>query len=263
MAHALFRDIQIPASAVEVRKIGFQDLWQSLREGYADFSANPSFVVFLLLIYPFFAVLWSLLFVGQNLDYLVFPVVAGLTLLGPVVATALCEMSRRREAGEDVDGYSAFEFVHSAAFAPIVALSILMMALYVAWVYMAELIYFGLFGADPMPALSELAGELLTTRRGAALLMYGFGVGFLFAFVALACSAFSFSLLLDKPASALTALGASVRGVTANPIVMCAWGLIVAVLLALGAAVFLIGLAAVLPVLGHATWHLYRKVVER
>ena len=142
----------------------------------------PAFVVFLLLIYPFFAVLWSLLFVGQNLDYLVFPVVAGLTLLGPVVATALCEMSQAPGSRRwMLDGYSAFEFVHSAAFAPIVALSILMMALYVGLgVHGRSSFTSGLFGAEPMPALSRaVLSELLTTRRGAALLMYGFGVGLL------------------------------------------------------------------------------------
>jgi uncharacterized membrane protein len=75
-------------------------------------------------------------------------------------------------------------------------------------------------------------------------------------------SVVAFPLLLDKPVSAATAVGTSIRAVAANFIVMAVWGVIVVVLLAAGAAVFLLGLAVVLPILGHSTWHLYRKVVE-
>jgi len=120
----------------------------------------------------------------------------------------------------------------------------------------------GLF-ADATPiSASAFAHELMTTRRGAGLIVYGLGVGFIFAFTALAISVVAFPLLLDKPASAATAVAVSVKAVTSNLAVMAAWGLIVVVLLAAGAVVFLIGLAAVLPILGHATWHLYRKVIE-
>ena len=103
--------------------------------------------------------------------------------------------------------------------------------------------------------------QLVTTRRGAGLIFYGFLLGFIFAFTALAISVVAFPLLLDRPASAATAVAVSIRAVTSNLMVMLVWGLIVVVLLVAGAIVFLIGLAAVLPILGHATWHLYRKVV--
>ena len=92
--------------------------------------------------------------------------------------------------------------------------------------------------------------------------MYGVGVGALFAFTALAISVFAFPLLLDQPTTSITAVSTSIRAVTTNFTVMLLWGLIVVALLAVGASLFLLGLAAVLPILGHATWHLYRKVVE-
>ena len=121
---------------------------------------------------------------------------------------------------------------------------------------------FGLFADDAPVSASAFVSELLTTRRGAGLIVYGLGVGFIFAFTVLAISVVAFPLLLDRPASAATAVAVSIRAVTSNLLAMAAWGLIVIVLLAAGAIAFLVGLAAVLPILGHATWHLYRKVVE-
>ena len=256
-----FRDIQVTSSEIGIRKIGVQDLWQSLKEGYNDFNAKPSFGVFLITIYPLAALLLTLFLVAENPLYLAFPMVAGFTLVGPVVCVALFEMSRRREQGLDLSWRSAFDFIHSTSFAPIVALSIVMTLLYVAWVFMAQFLYFGRFGIDPPASVSELLTQLFTTQRGAALILYGNLLGLLFAFTALAISAVGFPLLLDRPATSLTAMSTSVRAVTSNPFVMAVWGLIVVALLAVGAILFLVGLAVVLPVLGHATWHLYRKVV--
>ena len=257
-----FRDVQVTSSEIGIRKIGVKDLWQALKEGFDDFNAKPSHVVFLCVIYPLFALLLTLLLIGQNLLYLAFPMIAGFTLFGPVVSVGLFEMSRRRERGLDVTWRSAFEFAHSSSFAPIAALSVAMLLLYVAWLYMAQLIYFGLFGAVPPDSISDFATQVLTTRRGGALIVYGTAVGFMFAVVALAISVVAFPLLLDRQVSAITAVRTSIRAVTSNPLMMAVWGLIVVLLLAAGSILFLIGLAVVLPILGHATWHLYRKLVE-
>jgi len=171
-------------------------------------------------------------------------------------------MSRYRKRGLDVTWRSAFDFVHSSSFAPIVALSVAMMLLYVAWLYMAQLIYFSLFGAVPPDSISDFTTQVLSTRRGGALKFYGNLVGFIFAVLALSISVVSFPLVLDKPVSSIAAVSTSIKAVISNPLMMILWGLIVSVLLVAGTILFLIGLAVVLPVLGHATWHLYRKLVK-
>ena len=256
------RDVQVTPSEIGIRKIGVKDLWQALKEGFDDFNAKPSHVVFLCVIYPLFALLLTLIVTGPYLLHLVFPVVSGFTLIGPVVSVGLFEMSRRRERGLDVTWSSAFDFVHSSSFAPILALSVAMMLLYVAWLYIAQLLYFGLFGAVPPDSISEFATQVLTTRQGGALIFYGTVLGFIFVIVALAVSVVAFPLLLDRPVSAITAVSTSIKAVTSNSLMMAGWGLIVVVLLAAGSILFLIGLAVVLPILGHATWHLYRKLIE-
>ena len=109
--------------------------------------------------------------------------------------------------------------------------------------------------------MSDFATRVLTTRQGWWLILVGCGVGFLFALVALCISVVSFPIMLDRHTSAGEAMVTSLRAVAKNPVPMAAWGLIVAVLLVVGSIPFFLGLAVIIPVLGHATWHLYRQVI--
>ncbi|MCZ6743791.1 MAG: DUF2189 domain-containing protein, partial [Alphaproteobacteria bacterium] len=112
-------------------------------------------------------------------------------------------------------------------------------------------------------SIEEFARQIFTTPAGWGLMIVGCGVGFLFAVLVLTISVVSFPMLIDRDVGAMTAIHTSVRSVIANPVTMAMWGLIVAGSLMVGSLPFLFGLAVVMPVLGHATWHLYRKVVER
>jgi uncharacterized membrane protein len=145
------------------------------------------------------------------------------------------------------------------------ALGMLLLALFVTWIAAADAIYIAAFGNAPaasIPDFSAFSARVLTTPEGWSLIIFGCGVGFLFAIVALCVSVVSFPLMLDRHATAIDAIRTSLRAVRENPFAMAVWGLIVAALLAIGSLPFFVGLAVVLPVLGHATWHLYRKVVE-
>ena len=259
---ASFRDVQVASGDIAIREIQLADLWQSLREGYEDFTAKPTFVHFLFLVYPASALLLTLLFRGEDMLPLAFPILAGTTLLGPIVCVGLFEISRRRELGDEIGMREAFGFIHTSAFAPVLALSLFMMVLYGAWLFMAQFIWDGLFGANTPATLAEFVNELTSTRRGAALIIYGNVVGFMFAFVVMMTSVVAFPFLIDRPATSWTAMSVSMRAVTHNLLPMAVWGLVVVGLLLAGAVVLLVGLAVVLPILGHATWHLYRKLIE-
>jgi uncharacterized membrane protein len=136
------------------------------------------------------------------------------------------------------------------------------MAIYFAWLFSAQAIYARYFGSAVPASIAEFARQVFTTPSGWALIIVGNSVGFLFAIVVFTLSVVSFPLLLDRNVGVMTAVATSVRAVAANPVTMAIWGLIVAGTLVIGSLPFFVGLAIVLPVLGHSTWHLYRKVVE-
>ena len=246
-----------------IRKIGPADLREVLVKGLDDFKAKPSHILLLVFLYPIVGLILIRLTAGYDILPLIFPILAGFALLGPLAAIGLYELSRRRELGLDVAWKHAFDVLRSPSIRAIVTLSIVMMALYFSWLGTALGIY-GLFFGDAVPAsIEEFVRQILTTPAGWGLIIVGCGVGFLFAVMALAISVVSFPMLIDQNVSAMTAIHTSIRSVLANPVTMAMWGLIVAGSLAIGSLPFLFGLAVVMPVLGHATWHLYRKVVER
>jgi uncharacterized membrane protein len=242
--------------------IGPADLIDALAKGWNDFSAMPSHALFMCAIYPVIGLVLAGLTLGFATLPLLFPLAAGFALIGPIAAMGLYELSRRREAGLTTAASDALDVLHSPSIGAIVALGALLMIIFVVWVATARAIYVANFGYAAPASIGELVNDLLFTPGGWNLIVVGNGVGFLFAVVAMAVSVVSFPLLLDRDVGAAVALMTSVRVVAANPATMALWGLIVAVMLLIGSLPLFIGLAVVLPLLGHATWHLYRKVVE-
>jgi uncharacterized membrane protein len=247
---------------LSIRRIGAADLIDALKSGWDDFAAMPSHALFLCVMYPIIGLAIAGLTLGYALVPWFYPLAAGFALIGPIAAIGLYELSRRREAGTEVSATDAFKVVHSPSIGAIVALGVLLMLLFLIWVATAHAIYVAFFGYGAPASVSQFLSEVFTTPAGMSLILVGNGVGFLFAVAALIVSVVSFPLLLDRDVGAAVALATSARAVVANPVTMALWGLIVAVLLFLGSLPFFLGLPVVLPVLGHATWHLYRKVVE-
>src|SRR3954466_10472828 len=245
-----------------VRRIGPTDLKDALRNGFADFWAMPSQVFFIGLIYPIAGVVLAGLAFGQNMLPLLYPLASGFALVGPLVSIGLYELSRRREQGRPPDWKYAFEVVQSPAIGSIAALGVVLLVLFMGWLFTAQALYEWLYGYRAVESLPAFLSEALTTSRGWVLIILGNLLGFVFAAVVLAISVVSFPLLLDRDVGAAIAVQTSIRAVLTNPVPMALWGLIVAGLLALGFATLMVGLAVIVPVLGHATWHLYRRVVE-
>jgi uncharacterized membrane protein len=260
-AHILLGASADPA-APAIRRIGPADLFDALAKGWNDFSAMPSHALFMCAIYPIVGLLLAGLTLGFATLPLLFPLAAGFALIGPIAAMGLYELSRRREAGVTTAASDALDVLRSPSIGAIVALGALLMIIFVVWVATARAIYVANFGYAAPASIGQFVNDILFTPGGWNLIVAGNGVGFLFAVVALAVSVVSFPLLLDRDVGAAVALMTSVRAVAANPATMALWGLIVAVMLFIGSLPLFIGLAVVLPLLGHATWHLYRKVVE-
>jgi uncharacterized membrane protein len=250
------------ADAPVIRTIGLSELHRALQRGWEDFKAVPTHAIILCIIYPVLGLMLARAVLGYSVIPLLFPLAAGFALIGPFAALGLYEMSRRRERGEQATAWDALEVVRSPSFGAMLGLGALLLALFVTWVATAQALYITAFGYEGATGISDFAARVLTTPQGWWLIVVGCGIGFLFALVALCISVVSFPLMLDRHASAGEAIATSLRAVARNPVPMAAWGLIVAVLLAAGTLPFFLGLAVVIPVLGHATWHLYRATIE-
>jgi uncharacterized membrane protein len=245
-----------------IRHIGLADLADALQRGWDDFKAMPSHAVILCVIYPVLGIVIFRTLLGHSVLPLLFPLAAGFALLGPFAALGLYELSRRRERGEQPSASDALEVLRSPSIGAMLGSGAMLFVLFGIWIAVADAIYIAIFGYASAASIPNFATRVLTTPEGWTLIVVGCGVGFLFAVVALCLSVVSFPLMLDRHASATDAMRASVQAVIRSPVSMAAWGLIVAALLILGSLPAFVGLAVVLPLLGHATWHLYRKVVE-
>lgn len=245
-----------------VRDIGLKDLLRALAKGLEDFVAMPTHVIFLCVIYPVVGLLiWRSVFALEMLP-LLYPMATGFAIIGPIAAIGLYELSRRREQGLDTSWRHAFDVVHSPSLGAIAALGLLLLILFFIWIASANAIYVATFGYGSPKSLLDFANTVLSTPEGWRLLTIGNAVGFLFAVAAFVLSVISFPLLLDRDVGFAGAILTSLRVVRRNPFTMAVWGLIVAAALLIGSLPLFIGLAVVLPILGHATWHLYRRAVE-
>jgi len=244
-----------------IQQIGAAEIREALAKGLDDFTAFRDDVVLICLIYPVVGLVLARLASGYSLLPLVFPMASGFALVGPFAAVLLYEMSRRREHGLDVNWGDGFQLLRSPALGAILGLGLLLVALFLLWLGAAWAIYSLTLGPEPPASISSFVRDVLTTERGWAMIAIGVGVGFLFAVLSLSISVVSFPLLIDREVRLATAIRTSARAVIENPTGMALWGFLVAASLVLGSIPVFLGLIVVMPVLGHATWHLYRKVV--
>ncbi|MFT4159259.1 DUF2189 domain-containing protein [Shinella sp.] len=244
-----------------IRRIGLTDIRDALMRGFDDFRAKPSHYVFLSLIYPICGVVLVTWSSGANMLPLIFPLVAGFALLGPFFAIGLYEISRRRERGMDASWLHALDVRHSPALPSILALGAMLMVLFVAWLVFAQMLYTSLYGAEPPQSLALFLASVFDSENGLLLMLAGNAIGFCFALVVLATTVIAFPMLLDRDVGAVAAVETSLRATLVNPVPIACWGLIVAALLIVGTIPLFVGLAVIMPILGHATWHLYRKIV--
>ena len=244
-----------------VRRITASDVGDALARGVRDFGACRTDVVMLCLLYPIAGLAISRMAFDYGMLALVFPLIAGFALIAPIFGLGLYEISRRREQGLETRWTDAFSVARSPNIGSILVMGLLLLAIFCLWLFAANLLYTVTLGPDAPVSAQAFVRDALTTSKGLTMTIVGIGVGFLFALLVLVIGVVSLPMLLDRDVGVGTAIATSVRAVRMNPGPMAMWGFIVAASLLVGALPLLIGLAIALPVLGHATWHLYRKVV--
>lgn len=249
------------ATRPEINRIGPADIRAALQAGARDFAALRSDVIAAVVLYPVIGFALAIWAFHSGQMHLLFPLVAGFPLVGPVAAIGLYEMSRRRELGEETDWRAALHTLRGQVLGPVLVLGLLLMAIFVLWLFAAHAIWAATLGPDPYDGLGAFLDATLSTRAGWAMILIGMGVGFVFAAVVLCISIVSFPMLIDRPVGVPVALATSLAVARRNPGATALWGLTVAIALLLGTIPFLAGLIVVLPILGHATWHLYRRAV--
>ncbi|MGB8364336.1 MAG: DUF2189 domain-containing protein [Rhizomicrobium sp.] len=258
--HHIQETMHSPAPAI--RRIGVADLRDALARGIEDFGAYRSDVIFLCVVYAIVGLVLARLAFGMDMLPLVFPLASGFALIGPFAAVGLYEMSRRREQGMTASWANALDVIRQPAWGSILVLGLTLVGIFLLWQAAAWMIYQHTLGPALPASIGAFIHDLFQTPAGLTMIVVGMGAGFLFALLAMSISLVSFPLLLDRDVGLDTAVATSVRAVVVNPVPTAIWGLLVAAGLVIGSIPLFIGLVIVVPVLGHATWHLYRRMVS-
>ncbi len=246
-----------------IRQVSLADLADVLRAGTNEFATRPSHLPLLSFLYPFIGLVLARLTIGDSLLQLFFPFTAGFALVAPIAAIGFYDASKRREKGLNTTLAQTIGILRSPVMFAFAQVAVLLVVLFAVWIAVAQGLYMMTLGPAAPASVTGFAHDLLTTPAGWTLIVGGIIADLVIAAIAFTTNVVSLPLLLDhEDASVMTAITTSVRCVRANPVVLTAWGVIVGALLVIGSLPLFVGLPVVLPVLGHATWHLYRKLVE-
>ena len=247
-----------PAAPVfSIRRMALKDIWEVLKLGFGDVRACRTDALTIALIYPFSGVFLGAVVVVHAIWPFVFPICAGFALVGPMATLWFAALSRARDYG-NASALSAFTPDRLVA---IQRLCVIAIMLFVIWNVTAGIIFGLTMGSSNADAGAGFISRVFHTQAGWRLMIAGCGTGAIFAVLSLAVFLISFPAVLDRPVTAAQAINVSVQAMLRNPVFVFAWGLVVVAGLAGGALPMMLGIVITLPTLGHASWHLYRRMV--
>lgn len=247
-------------STPEIAELDFSDLKVALGKGFADFRKAPTCGMTFGAIFAALGIVLYLQFLVWDTDISIVPLAAGFPLLGPFVAVGMYEVSRMLERGERVNWNSVLHAIYAERKRQIPSIAFVVLFIFLIWVYMAHLVFALSFGLKPLTNVMS-STDILFTQEGITMLVMGTVVGGFLSFILFAITVAGIPLLVDREIDVVTAMVTSFSLVLNNMAVMLTWGFIVAFLLLIAMIPMFLGLIVVLPVLGHATWHLYKLAI--
>jgi uncharacterized membrane protein len=255
------RDDAASPGPIDIRTVGLNQLLPALREGFDDLRELRTDQITIAVLFPLAGLAVAGVVADRALLPFLFPAASGFALIGPLATLWYAALSRGRELyGEDAARHPLHIF-----FGPrgrsLRILGGVAILLFLLWNAAAGIIYHLTLGTSSEKPDAFFLVRVLTTHAGWEMIVIGCGVGVIFALIAVAIGCVSFPLALDKPVTAMEAIRVSLAAMAKNPVFMLGWGAVIVVGLVVGAIPGLLGLAVTLPILGHATWHVYRRIV--
>jgi len=244
----------------EIAELDFSDLKVALGKGLSDFRKAPIYGIVFGAIFAALGIVLYLQFVVWQSDISIVPLAAGFPLIGPLVAVGMYEVSRLIERGESVSWLSVLQAIYAERKRQIPSIAFVVLFIFLIWVYMAHLVFALSFGLKPLTNVMS-STDILMTKEGITMLLMGSVVGGFLSFILFSITVIGIPLLVDREVDVVTAMITSFSLVLNNMVVMLSWGAIVGVFLVVAMIPMFLGLIVVLPVLGHATWHLYKLAI--
>jgi uncharacterized membrane protein len=248
------------ARQVAIRRIEVADVIGCIAEGVRDFRRAPRYGMFFGAIYAIggLSIVWAAF--ALDYPYLAYPFVMGFALFAPFGAAGTYEISRRLESGEPLSWPAILGSVWSRAGKELSWLALVSLFTLIIWLDLAVFVFLIFYGVE-IPSFAQMFASIFTTAHGAAFLVVGNALGAIIAVFVFSITAIAPPLVVDREVDFVTAMMTSVRAVLTNPRPMLAWAIAIACALAIAFATLFVALLVIFPVLGHATWHLYRRVI--
>ncbi len=246
----------------EINAVGTADIIASLKAGIADFLGAPVFSLFFGAIYTFGGVFIFVSLTVLQVKWMIIPVAIGFPLIGPFIAVGLYEVSRRRSAGIPLKWKEILLTVILQRERQFGWMAFVILCIFWIWVFMARILFAVFLCFQSFPDIAAFIHVLVTTPEGAGFLAIGTVLGAILSFVLFSSTVIAIPLLLDRDIDVISAIITSFQTVLKSPVVMIGWGIVIAILAFVALLPMFMGIIIVLPILGHATWHLYKRAVK-